>query len=199
MTIAEVAQVIERNLYDFDTTPHYKNRSVQHIAEEKRVKVYDNLTISTNYMIESSYTPNLFKVWNVKSQIANVTEVVDQYPISMFEAIETSKFFNNIGYPVDKTQLFKGESTVMKRRKLTNEELQRKIKRVLEANENSTRTIFSTDQEILEFVNNCEKVYRKSTIDHLVSHEQRRYEGNVDERRWYRFGKYLQDKGLLGR
>jgi len=112
-------------------------------------------------------------------------------------------FYSDFGYPILRNIFQKGEFEFMEEKNSKSEqELQQQekwkenFKRIMEANHASKRTIFKDDNEMIEFIHNCEKVYNKTTDEHLLDHKKREFEGNVDERRWYRFAKYLKEKGV---
>ena len=115
---------------------------------------------------------------------------------------EDSNYYPNSGYPILKEFFLMGESGIMEEecnseQKLIQEKWENNFKRIMKKNQNSQRKIFQDDDEMVEFIHNCEKFYNKTTEEHIKEHVRRNFEGNVDERRWYRFAKYLMEKGTL--
>lgn len=72
-----------------------------------------------------------------------------------------------------------------------------RAEKIIEANSKSSRLIFNTPEEKLEFIRSCEKTYKKTTENHIIDHQNRGFEGNVDERKWYRIAMELKEEGLL--
>lgn len=85
---------------------------------------------------------------------------------------------------------YKGEG----RMKRTDEEVRKRAKEILERNQQSSRNMFENEEEKWDFVKRCEKVYRKSSETFVKEFENRGYEGNVDERKWYRLYRGLTEK-----
>ena len=73
-------------------------------------------------------------------------------------------------------------------------EWQKNFEDIVNTNKKSPHNIFITDEEKIQFIKNCEIIYSRSTREHLQYHVQKNYEGNVDERRWFRFAKELIEK-----
>jgi hypothetical protein len=69
------------------------------------------------------------------------------------------------------------------------------LEEMLSAHEKSRYIKFQTDEEMIHFIHHCEHFFKKSTEDHITSFEANGLEGNVDERRWYRFATHLLAKG----
>lgn len=73
--------------------------------------------------------------------------------------------------------------------------LEDKLKDMLESDSHSERLLYENESDIFNFVKNCEKVYGKTTNEHINEFINKKYEGNVDEERWYRFGIILKEIG----
>lgn len=70
-------------------------------------------------------------------------------------------------------------------------------KRLIRCKDESNRLIFENDEEKLRFVLDCEKVYNRTTLEHVQWFKGNNFEGNVDERRWYRLGCYLIERSCI--
>lgn len=57
--------------------------------------------------------------------------------------------------------------------------------------------VLSTDQERMEYIEKMEKVYKRTTKEHFNYMKSKDYEGNVDEKTWYRIALHLSKEGLL--
>lgn len=102
-----------------------------------------------------------------------------------------SKFLPCNGYHRS-INLFQGVSIPMEENRIP--EWQKNFEDIVNNNKRSSRNIFMTDDEKIRFIKNCENVYGRSTREHLIIHVDKQYEGNVDERRWFRFAKELLEK-----
>ncbi|MCM3167931.1 hypothetical protein [Peribacillus frigoritolerans] len=149
---------------------------------------------------------------NLRKATFDLNETINYYQIEEKVNLEWSnneylfdtncKFYPDSGYPILRHFFTEGDSLLMdeekSRTETENEKKQRWLdnyNHFMEANKSSKRTIFETDEEKLEFIKSCEESYKVKTIEHIDNYVKRGYEGNVDERRWFRFAKYLQEKG----
>ncbi|XZF75574.1 hypothetical protein ACSBO6_18650 [Bacillus sp. AL-1R] len=101
-----------------------------------------------------------------------------------------SGYFNQkIGKPRLKNSVLKGGVGVVEK---NDEEI---LEEMLAADAGSSRLVYETNEEMIEFIHLCEKVYLKNTAKHLEDYKENEFEGNVDEDRWYRFATYLLKEG----
>lgn len=73
--------------------------------------------------------------------------------------------------------------------------LQEKLQKMLEVDKNSSGYIELTDEYMINDCKACERFYKRTTIEHIKQFIDRGYEGNVDERNWYRYAIVLKNKG----
>lgn len=78
--------------------------------------------------------------------------------------------------------------------KLSEQELEQKVEELTKRNNESKRNIFDSEEERWEFIRRCERVYQKDSESFVKEFEEREYEGNVDERKWYRLYRTLTEK-----
>ncbi|MGG0134508.1 hypothetical protein [Bacillus tropicus] len=111
---------------------------------------------------------------------------------------ETGKNVEFSGYPILRDLNKKEVSEQMENKDdiVVSKAIEENLKKILEANLNSNRLMFKNVEEKREFLQRCEKVYKKTTREHLRQFEERGFEGNVEERKWYRLAKKLIDEGI---
>lgn len=71
---------------------------------------------------------------------------------------------------------------------------QQNIEWMKNADKDKERLKLQTDIEIEQYINDCELSYNRTTEEHIKLFEEKKYEGDVNERNWYRYSIYLKRK-----
>lgn len=69
--------------------------------------------------------------------------------------------------------------------------------RMMSASEKNPLKILSTNEEQLAYVEKMEKVYDRSTQEHINYMKAKEYEGSVEERTWYNIARQLKRNNVL--
>lgn len=76
-------------------------------------------------------------------------------------------------------------------------ELMENYIKMQEASKNNPLKILETVEEQIDFIREMEQIYNRETKDHIAVMIEREYEGNVDERMWYRIARQLKREDRL--
>ncbi|MGD6778479.1 hypothetical protein ACQCT3_02545 [Sutcliffiella horikoshii] len=168
---------------------------------------YTDSNIDTyTFPLEDRYKIKAFKDRSLNELDLHIK--IQQFPIEtavkyeweiIYYFFDNGKIYGDSGYPILRHFNFEGESLLMDEEKGEKDDLKDKwienYKLISKANENSKRTIFQTEDEMMEFIKNCEKLYNIDTKQHLINFPKNGFEGNVDERKWFRIARHLEDNG----
>ncbi|AXH98446.1 hypothetical protein DV702_01220 [Sporosarcina sp. PTS2304] len=68
---------------------------------------------------------------------------------------------------------------------------------MMNASKRNPLKILSTNEEQLAYILKMEKVYNRSTQEHISFMRAKEYEGSVEERTWYNIARQLKRNGVL--
>ena len=119
---------------------------------------------------------------------------IDTWNGFFVEGLEDERFVDTLFTNIS---MEKSEQLDRKVPKFLPEELLENYRIMEEASQNNPLKILSTLEEKLRYIEDMEQIYQCSTKDHILYMKEKDYEGNVDERTWYRIGLQLQRDGLL--